>query len=129
MITGKLNTNLFSGNLDSGVVRNKNLVDYLNSEKQTKPETGDSFTLTSKPSEGMYNLEPVERYQYILKQAQQQQTKLDSTIIDPQKTIEEANKIINNAVTLPSRDNPDTATLLQAMQLKRIAESRLDMAA
>lgn len=115
-----------AGISETPTVRTNNFSDWLDKEKPA--EKTDSFTLTSRPTEGMFNLEPVERYQYILSQVQKQ-VKLDVSPGDPQKTIKQANEIINNAIMPPSLDNPDRAYLTRAMQLKRMAESRLDIAA
>lgn len=79
-----------------------------------------------RPAEGMFNLEPLARYRYMFEQGQQ--VKLANSVADPQRTIDQANKVINQAVLPPSGDNPGRAEFLRAMQLKRIAESRLDIA-
>ncbi len=55
--------------------------------------------------------------------------KLGNVAADPQKTIERANQVINQAIMPPAGDNPDRTQLLRALQLKRLAESRLDIAA
>jgi len=80
-----------------------------------------------RPVEGMFNLDPLERYRYMFEQGQQ--VKLGTISADPQKTIERANKVINQAVMPPAGDNPGRTDLLRALQLKRQAESRLDIAA
>jgi len=80
-----------------------------------------------RPAEGMFNLEPLARYRYMFEQGQQ--VKLANSVADPQRTIDQANQVINQAVLPPSGDNPGRAEFLRAMQLKRLAESRLDIAA
>ncbi|HAE39017.1 MAG TPA: hypothetical protein DCG57_10320 [Candidatus Riflebacteria bacterium] len=80
-----------------------------------------------RPTEGMFNLEPLARYRYMFEQGQQ--VKLAGNLADPQKTIDEANQVITQALMPPSGDNPGRTELMRAMQLKRFAESRLDIAA
>lgn len=80
-----------------------------------------------RPVEGMFNLNPLERYRYMFDQGQQ--VKLDNVAVDPQKTIDQANKVINQAIMPPLGDNPGRSELLRAMQAKRLAETRLDIAA
>lgn len=118
-----------SGNVATGEttsLRSANLADWLKKDKP--PEEGDSFTLNSRPAEGMFNLEPVERYRYLLNQAQSM-NKLNSTAGDPKETIKQANAIINNAMMPPGKDNPDMAELTQALQIKQLMQGRLDIAA
>ncbi|PKL51282.1 MAG: hypothetical protein CVV42_00085 [Candidatus Riflebacteria bacterium HGW-Riflebacteria-2] len=80
-----------------------------------------------RPVEGMFNLDPLERYRYMFEQGQQ--VKLGNVAADPQKTIERANQVINQAIMPPAGDNPGRTELLRALQLKRLAEGRLDIAA
>ncbi|EKE22966.1 MAG: hypothetical protein ACD_6C00658G0002 [uncultured bacterium] len=80
-----------------------------------------------RPVEGMFNLDPLERYRYMFEQGQK--VKFAGSVADPQKTIDQANQVINQAVLPPSSDNPGRTDLIRAMQLKRLAESRLDIAA
>ncbi|MBU1107664.1 MAG: hypothetical protein KKB51_13415 [Candidatus Riflebacteria bacterium] len=80
-----------------------------------------------RPVEGMFNLEPLARYRYMFEQGQQ--VKLASVPADPQRTIDQANQVINQAIMPPSSDNPGRTEMLRAMQAKRLAESRLDIAA
>ncbi len=115
-----------SGVLETGSLRTANFADWLKKEKP--PEAGDSFTLNSRPAEGMFNLEPVERYRYMLNQAKAQ-TNVSSTSGDPKQVIKEANEIINNAMMPPGKDNPDMAELTRALQIKQMMQGRLDIAA
>lgn len=115
-----------SGVLETSSLRTANLADWLKKEKP--PEAGDSFTLNSRPAEGMFNLEPVERYRYMLNQAKAQ-TNVSSTSGDPKQVIKEANEIINNAMMPPGKDNPDMAELTRALQIKQMMQGRLDIAA
>jgi hypothetical protein len=115
-----------SGVLETGSLRTANLADWLKKEKP--PEAGDSFTLNSRPAEGMFNLEPVERYRYMLNQVKAQ-TNVSSTSGDPKQVIKEANEIINNAMMPPGKDNPDMAELTRALQIKQMMQGRLDIAA
>jgi hypothetical protein len=80
-----------------------------------------------RPVEGMFNLEPLARYRYMFEQGQQ--VKLTSVPADPQRTIDQANQVINQAIMPPASDNPGRTEMLRAMQAKRLAESRLDIAA
>lgn len=75
----------------------------------------------------MFNLDPLERYRYMFDQGQQ--VKLNNVSADPQKTIDQANQVINQAIMPPIGDNPTRSELLRAMQAKRLAETRLDIAA
>ncbi|HNS10394.1 MAG TPA: hypothetical protein PKN29_11880 [Candidatus Ozemobacteraceae bacterium] len=112
--------------LETGSLRSANLADWLKKEKP--PEAGDSFTLNSRPAEGMFNLEPVERYRYMLNQAKIQANPASATN-DPKQAIKEANEIINNAMMPPGKDNPDMAELTRALQIKQMMQGRLDIAA
>ncbi len=115
-----------SGILETGSMRSANLADWLKKEKP--PEAGDSFTLNSRPAEGMFNLEPVERYRYLLNQAKTR-AGISSVSGDPKQVIKEANEIINNAIMPPGKDNPDMAELTRALQIKQMMQGRLDIAA
>lgn len=100
---------------------------------KTSPDHDDDFdggvapVPVERPVEGMFNLDPLGRYRYMFEQGQQ--VKLGNVAGDPQKTIERANQVINQAVMPPAGDNPGRTELLRALQLKRLAESRLDIAA
>ena len=80
-----------------------------------------------RPVEGMFNLDPLARYRYMFEQGQQ--VKLASATADPQRTIDQANQVINQAIVPPVSDNAGRIELLRAMQAKRLAESHLDIAA
>lgn len=80
-----------------------------------------------RPVEGMFNLNPLERYRYMFDQGQQ--VKFDNVVADPQKTIDQANQVINRVLMPPVSDNPGRSEMLRAMQAKRLAEIRLDIAA
>jgi len=100
---------------------------------RTNPDHDDDFdggavpAPVERPVEGMFNLDPLERYRYMFEQGQQ--VKLGTISGDPQKTIERANQVINQAILPPADDNPGRTDLLRALLLKRQAESRLDIAA
>lgn len=127
MDIGKLGQNLFSGTSSAAGIRSKNLNDYLE-DKNKKAEAADNFTMVNRPTEGMYNLEPIERYKYILNQSQAN-IKISQVQGDPEKSLKQANDILNQAILPPVTDNPDSAEVAMAMLVKRMAGSRLDLAA
>ncbi len=81
-----------------------------------------------RPTEGVLNLQPVERYRYMQSQAGSRPV-LDTSGSDPKRTIQQANDIINNAIMPPGRDNPDMAELTRAIQIRQMMQGRLDLAA
>ncbi len=99
---------------------------------QTKPENpGSNTNLLSqinRPHEGMYNLSPMDRYRFVLNQGfEPNSANLNSP--DPETSLKEANKILNQAILLPQDDNPSNQQLTMAMIMKRMAQSKLDIAA
>ncbi len=126
MITSKLGQSVFSGNTATEGIRTKNLNDYL--EKKKTEEAGDGFTMINRPTEGMYNLEPIERYKYILNQSQAN-LKLSQVQGDPEKSLKQANDILNKAILPPTTDNPDSSEIAMAQLIKRMAGNKLDLAA
>jgi hypothetical protein len=135
MITGVNVQNLFgnsSGNSENKIselsqVRTKNLNDYLKKDTSTGYDGINSFSMLS-PSEGMSNLAPVERYQYMLNQARSQ-LKIDSVSKDPEESLKKANEIINRALTASPGDRPDNSEINMALLIKRMAGSKIDLAA
>lgn len=107
-------------------LHNKTLSDYLEEEKQ--PERSDSYSHNLRPTEGALNLEPLERYRYMLNQAKTVPT-LNIATNDPKETIKKANEIINNAIMPTGEENPDMAELTRALQVKQLMQGRLDIAA
>ncbi len=104
----------------------KTLSDWL--EKEKPAEQNDTFTQITRPTEGALNLEPLERYRYMLNQAKSVPT-LNTVTSDPQETIKKANEIINNAIMPTGEENPDMAELTRALQVKQLMQGRLDIAA
>ena len=111
---------------ESEKLQKTTLADWL--KKSQTSEKSDNFSLLERPVEGALNLEPVERYRYMLNQAQKQ-TNLNTAYDDPQKALKKANEIINNAIMPPGKDNPDMAELTQALQIRQLMKGRLDLAA
>lgn len=118
---------------DYAVFSDKRPLTGLRIVSSNGPDNGDDFdggmaaAPVERPVEGMFNLDPLERYRYMFEQGQQ--VKLSSISADPQQTIDRANQVINQAIMPPVGDNPDRTILQRAIQLKRQAESRLDIAA
>lgn len=127
MEIGKLGQNIFSGNPATEGIKTKNLNDYLENKNKEEDKTND-FTMVNRPTEGMYNLEPIERYKYILNQSQAS-IKISQAQIDPEKSIKQANEVLNKAVLPPISDNPGSSEIAMAQLIKRMATSRLDLAA
>ncbi|HNX75091.1 MAG TPA: hypothetical protein PLM07_01705 [Candidatus Rifleibacterium sp.] len=111
---------------ETAPLRRANLGDYLQNNSPAQ-QVGSNSTM-ERPTEGVLNLQPVARYRYLQNQAGSQNT-LDTTGSDPMKTIQQANKIINDAILPPNKDNPDMAELTRAIQIRQMMQGRLDLAA
>ena len=107
-------------------LRRANLGDYLENDRPVQ-QSGNNSTI-ERTAEGVLNLQPVARYRYLQSQASSRNT-LDMTGSDPMKTIQQANKIINDAILPPNKDNPDMAELTRAIQIRQMMQGRLDLAA
>lgn len=78
-----------------------------------------AFLNDSRLKRGMFDLSPIERYNYISQQGILSR--------DPQEALKKANQVINEA--LLSSDNTTSNTLKQAMQIKRQAEKTINKSA
>ncbi len=101
------------------------LNDFLDEEKQKKNFIEDSFT----PSNGWVQesnytqLDAIEKYRHMLSQSQK--LNIANAINQPEKTIKEADKIIEQ--TLRKGLTPeDKANLQKALYTKKVAQQRLD---
>jgi hypothetical protein len=102
------------------------LNDYIDQDKKKKSSAVDSFTMNSgSTAESNYGqLNALEKYRYILSQSQK--IDVNDAINQPEKTLEEAEKIIERTLKQGLSD-ADKANLQKALQAKQIAQQRLDM--
>ncbi|MDD3000680.1 MAG: hypothetical protein PHF29_02885 [Candidatus Riflebacteria bacterium] len=102
------------------------LNDYIDEGKKKKSSVTDAFTMnTSSTSESNYSqLSALEKYRYILSQSQK--IDVNDAINQPEKTLKEAEKIIDRTLKQGLSD-ADKANLQKALQAKQIAQQRLDM--
>jgi hypothetical protein len=91
-------------------------------EKQT--------TVDAVASDAMKKMSPIDQYKYMDNPQKYMETaKLKNNPGDPYGTLAAANSVIRKALLPPVISNPDRSELMQALQLKQLAESRLDKAA
>jgi hypothetical protein len=80
--------------------------------------------------QGMHKLLPIDQYRYIDGQSiDVKPVQLRVVPGNPHKTLQLANKVINDAVMPPVFSNPNRGRLTEAMQIKHFAESMIDKAA
>lgn len=135
MNINKSGAGIASFNRNDSALRPENL-ENLKKLQQTKanknPETVDrqSISANNTTLQGMQRLSPIDQYRYIDGQTiEGQPTQLRVVPGNPQKTLEMANKVINDAVMPPVFSNPNRSRLTEAMQIKHLAESMIDKAA
>ncbi len=78
----------------------------------------------------MNKMSPADQYKYMENpQRYLESAKLKNNLGDPYGTLAAANSVIRKALLPPVISNPNRSELIQALQLKQLAESRLDKAA
>ncbi len=85
---------------------------------------------TNRQIQSIEKLSPINQYEYFDDpDSFIQKLRLRNILGNPEATLKEANDVISKAMLPPVFSNPDRHLLNKALQLKRIAESQLNIAA
>ncbi|MEW6710833.1 MAG: hypothetical protein AB1403_13490 [Candidatus Riflebacteria bacterium] len=119
--------------------RNSFLADPLANEpgkirekERENTEERNSAIKAQKPAlSDMQKLSPVDQYRYVDGQSVMQPQPVNLRVVpgNPEKTLTMANQVINDAIMPPVFSNPNRVWLTEAMQIKRMAETQIDLAA